>query len=208
MGAVAAAQPRGQQGRAYEPEELEERLRHSLRVLMDDGTSFRELTVAQIIAAAGVARSTFYARYADKPAMLTALSGHTLARLYDAPREWVRKGPDVTRADLVGGMRRLLDTYLEDEVVMRAVAEASAYDAGVREAYLGAVEDYARALARMIRAGRRAGRMRALDAAETAEALAWMSERVVSRLSLGASPARLDRIAEALADVFWRTLFP
>jgi AcrR family transcriptional regulator len=205
---VASVQPRGQQGRAYEQEALAARLRDALGALMRDGASFRELTVAQIIATAGVARSTFYSHYADKPAMLTALSAQTLARLYDAPREWISKGADVTREDLVTGMRRLLDIYLENEVVMRAVAETSGYDAGVRDAYRGGVEDYARALARMIRNGRRAGRMRKIEPAETAEALAWMTERTVSQITSSATATRLDAMAEALADIFWRTLFP
>lgn len=104
-------------------------------------------------------------------------------------------------------MRQLLAIFLEDEVVMRAVAEASVYDRSVHESYIGGVEDYARALERMIRAGRRSGRMRAVDPAATAETLAWMTERTVSQIAPGSTGAELDAIAEAMADVVWRTLF-
>jgi hypothetical protein len=105
-------------------------------------------------------------------------------------------------------MRQLLEIVLEDEAVMRAVAEASVYDQTVRDFYNGGVEDYARALSRMIRGGRRDGRLRDVDPVQTAQALAWMTERTVSRAAPGSSADRLDAIAEAMADVFWRTLFP
>jgi len=204
---VAAAEPRGQQGRQYDQEQLESQLRDALRALMADGTSFRDLSVASIIEVAGVARSTFYTYFPDKSRMLMALSAHSLRRHYEGQAHWIHKGADATREDIVTGMRLVLDTFLEDEVVMRAVAEASAYDATVREAYRGGVEDYAQAMARMIRGGRSSGRMRAVEPVETAEALAWMTERTISQIVPRTSPVRLDAVADALADVVWRTLF-
>jgi TetR/AcrR family transcriptional regulator, ethionamide resistance regulator len=205
---VLEPKPRGRQGRAYSPEELAELLRAALGELMADGTPFRDLSVERIVSVAGVARSTFYLSFEDKAAMLTALSAHSLQRLYQGPRSWIRRGPEATRDDIFKGLRQLLDDFLEDEVVLRAVAEASVYDTSVREGYRSAVDDYARAMARMIRAGRREGRMRDVEPVETAEALAWMTERTVSRIVPGSSPARLDATAEAMADIFWRTLFP
>jgi AcrR family transcriptional regulator len=198
----------GRQGRAYSQQELEELLRVALERLMADGTPFRDLSVERIVRAAGVARSTFYLSFADKAAMLNVLSAQTLKRLYEGPRGWIRKGSGAAREDIFVGLRQLLDDFLRDETVMRAVAEASVYDRSVRDAYVGGVLDYARALARMIRAGRRAGVMRDVDPVETAEALAWMTERTVSRITPGSSPARLDAVAEAMTDIFWRTLFP
>ena len=205
----ASTTPRvGRQGRAYPQEELHALLREALATLMGDGTAFRDLSVERLVSTAGVARSTFYLAFADKAAMLNALGAESLRRLYGGgPRRWIRRGADATRAEIVAGMRQLLEIFLEDEIVMRAVAEASVYDASVRDAYIGGVEDYARALARMIRAGRRDGRMRDVDPVATAEALAWMTERTVSRIAPRSSPAELDAIAEAMGDVVHRTLF-
>lgn len=198
----------GRQGRAYPEEELRSLLRDALITLMADGTPFRDLSVEKLVSTAGVARSTFYLSFADKAAMLNALGAQSLGRLYGGgPRGWIRRGADATREEIVAGMRQLLDIFLEDEIVMRAVAEASVYDRSVREAYIGGVEDYAQALARMIRAGTRAGRMRDVDPVATAEALAWMTERTVSRVAPDSSAAQLDAIAEAMADIVWRTLF-
>jgi TetR/AcrR family transcriptional regulator, ethionamide resistance regulator len=199
---------RGQQGRAYDQAELEGRLRAALTESMADGTAFRDLSVERIVSTAGVARSTFYTYFDDKSAMLTALSAHSLLRLYEGPRSWIRRGAQVSRDDIHAGMRQIIDTFLEDEVLMRAAAEAAAYDPVVRETYVGGVDDYAASLARFIRAGVRADRMREVAPASTATALAWMTERTVSRIAPGASPSTLADTAEALTDIFWRTLFP
>jgi AcrR family transcriptional regulator len=203
---VPESKPRGRQGRAYDQDELEALLRDALARLMVDGTSFRDLSVERIVATAGVARSTFYTYYDDKAGMLQVLSAHTLTRLYEGPRGWIRKGARATREDIAAGMRQLVDAYLHDEVVMRAVAEAS--DGAVRAAYIGGVEDYVRALTRFIRAGRRAGTMREVAPVQTAAALAWMTERTVSRIAADATPAQLTATGQALTDIVWRTLFP
>jgi AcrR family transcriptional regulator len=204
---VGITQPRGQQGRQYDQEQLEARLREALVTLMAGETTFRDLSVARIIEAAGVARSTFYTYYEDKVAMVLSLGVHSLHRLYRGQREWLGKGPEATRDDIALGMRQLLEEFLEDEVILAAVTETAAYDRRVRSAYLEGVHDYGRAIARMIRAGQRAGRMRVMDAAATGEALAWMCERTVSVGAPGATPAQLDATAEALADVISRALF-
>jgi AcrR family transcriptional regulator len=188
--------------------ELEALLRDALRELMSDGTSFRDLSVEKLVSAAGVARSTFYTYFEDKTAMLRALSAQTLLRLFGGVRTWIERGSEVTQDDIADGMRRIIRIYIEDEPVMRAVQEASTYDSSVRDAYHGGVEDYVRVLARFIRAGRRSGRIRDVRPVETAEALAWMTERVVSRVGSGSpSPGRIDGTAAALADTIWRTLF-
>lgn len=200
--------PRGHQGRAYTREEIEARLRDALAALMADGTPFRALSVNRIVAAAGLARSTFYANYVDKAAMLRELGAHSLGRMYAGARPWIRKGADASHEDIVAGMRQILDAFREDEVVMRAVAEASVSEASVGDAYVDAVEGYARALERMIRKGVREGRLRDVPPGPTATVLAWMNERAVSRVAPGATPRELDAVAEAMADVVRRTLFP
>lgn len=199
--------PSSQQGRAYAPDQIEQLFRDALGVLMADGTPYRDVSVARLIGETGMARSTFYGYFGDKGALLHALSASTLARLYSPQRAWLRRGRDVTRADVREGMRRLLDLFLEDEVVLRAVGEASVYEPTIRDAYVRSVDDYARALERFVRKGQKEGWVRAeVRPADTADALAWMTERAVGRVRPGTSARRLDAIAASLADVVCSTL--
>ncbi|MCW3040483.1 MAG: transcriptional regulator, TetR family protein [Solirubrobacterales bacterium] len=204
---MSDASPRSRQGRAYQQDEVAGLLRDALTALMADGTPFRDLSVARLASTAGLARSTFYVAYDDKAAMLQELSARSLSRLYGGARAWIRHGGDATREDIAAGMRQILDAFLQDEAVMRAVAEASVYEPAVRTAYVDGVNAFAGALERMIRRGVKAGRMRAVAPRPTAEVLAWMTERTISRVRPDASSAELDALAVALADVVWQTLF-
>ncbi|MGE4426099.1 MAG: TetR/AcrR family transcriptional regulator [Solirubrobacteraceae bacterium] len=200
--------PRGQQGKAYRREEIEARVRGALQALMADGTPYRELTVEQITSAAGVARSTFYGAFSDKTGLITALSTASLGRLYGGARSWIRRGGDVTRDDVAAGLHAVHAAFLKDEVVMRAVVEVAAYEPTVRDAYAAGVDDYARAIARMIRRGVKEGRLRDVPSAETATVLAWSTEAAIRRAAADDDPRRAVRTLDALADVIWRTLIP
>ena len=197
---------RSRQGRAYGRAEVEALLHDALATLTGDGTPFRDLSVERLCTAAGIARSTFYLYFRDRTAMLQALAATALLRLYDAQRAWLHRGADVAPTDVRDGMRALVAVYRDDQVVMRAVAEASEYDRAIREAYLAGVQDYVAAVERLIRAGKRTGRFRDVHPAGTAAALAWMTERTVSQLPAEASAAQARAVADALADIVCATL--
>lgn len=195
------------QGRAYTPEELEERMRDALSALMAGGVPFRDLSVEQLLQASGVARSTFYRSFGDKAGLLLALEAGSLKRLYVAQRAWIGKGVEAEREDIRASMRQLLDAYLEDEVIYRAIAETSVSVPDVKSSYLSGMDDFARAMERLIEELQATGRCLQLHPVEASHALAWMTERTVDLGTTGASPARLDALAESLADIIWATLF-
>lgn len=202
------ATSRTQQGRAYRDDQVERLFRDALATLTADGTPFADLSVGRLLDATGMARSTFYARFGDKGGMLRVLGADTLSRLYAAQRSWLDRGPGVTTQDIRAAMRRLLDAYVDDEAVMRAVAEASAYDPALREEYVAAVGDYARVIERFARRGTKEGWVVDCQPADTGTTLAWMTERTVSQLAPGSTPRRRDAIAETLARVVCAALFP
>lgn len=205
---MSTTAPTSRQGRAYGPEEVHELLRDALATLMADGTPFRDISVERLVSTAGMARSTFYVYFEDKSAMLRALSAASLKRFYAAQRAWLAKGRDVKERDIRDGMRRLFDVWLEDEAVLRAVAEAAVYDPAIGDAYTSCERDYARAIERFIRRGQKDGWVAAgLSPADTAAALAWMTERTVSQVAPSASPGRLDSAAESLMNIVSSTLF-
>jgi TetR/AcrR family transcriptional regulator, ethionamide resistance regulator len=197
------------QGREYGEDEVQALLRDALDALMADGTPLRDLSVGRLVTQAGMSRSTFYKYFDDKPAMVAALSAAALRRLYGAQRAWLDRGRDVTVRDVHDSMLQLLQAYLQDRVILRAVAEMSVYEPAIGEAYTRAVGDYARSVERFVRAGQADGWIdAALPAAETADALAWMTERTTSQVGAGDPPERLDALADALARIVTGALHP
>ncbi|MGQ0466493.1 MAG: TetR/AcrR family transcriptional regulator [Sporichthyaceae bacterium] len=194
------------QGRAYQRPEIEDLLRVALADALRGGASFREVSVERLCVAAGIARSTFYLYFPDKAAMLHALSAGAMLRLYKTQRSWLAKGEDATFADVRASMRAVFAAFHADEAIMFAVAEAAGYEPSLREGYEDAVNDYARAIERYIKAGQQGGWVRDSATAATATVLAWMVEGTVAHLGRSATPHRIRASADAMADVVWTTL--
>ena len=205
---MGTAQYRGQQGRQYDQGALEERLRLALVTLLDGPAGISDVSVARILEEAGVARSTFYSYYEDKHALVLALGTASLHRLYHSQRAWINHGAGADRAEVVAGMRALLDDFLDDELILMAMIQVAGVDARVREAYRGGVRGYAAALERMMRREIAAGRLSCVDPRICAETLAWGLERTVTMLVPGAGAEELELIAATLADVMLASLRP
>lgn len=203
---MTASETSSRQGRAYRQDEIEVLLRAALAAAMRDGTPFRDVTVERLCVAAGIARSTFYLYFADKPALLRALSAGAILRLYGTQRDWLDKGEAATRADIRTAMRALFAMYRSDEAVMRAVAEAAVYEPSLRAQYIDSVSDYVRAVERFIKTGQQQGWVRDIQPGPTATALVWMVERTCTEVSRSASAHRVRATADALTDILWNTL--
>lgn len=154
-----------------------------------------------------MSRSTFYVYFEDKGALLLALEAASMRRFYDGSRGWITHGSGVSREDVRAGMREVLGAFAEAATIMRAVAETAVYDGDVRDHYNAAVHDYIRSVTRLIKRGRESGEVRDVHPEATATALGWMLERTAQQEVPGATPARLDTLAEGLADVVWHTLY-
>ncbi|HEX6388891.1 MAG TPA: TetR/AcrR family transcriptional regulator [Solirubrobacteraceae bacterium] len=176
--------------------------------LIDGGEPYADLSVERLITAGGISRSTFYAYFEDKGALLSAMAEDVIAELFTAGESWWSFPDDGDRAQLREALRPALETQRRHHAILGAVADTAAYDSRVREQHLRLVSEVAAKLATHVRGAQRRGTACPdLDAARVARWLIWMHERGLHQLVTPAAPAEAEKLLDALTDVVWRTLY-
>lgn len=179
----------------------------SLERLLERGQRFTEISVEELITEAGVARSTFYACFEDKGALLLEMAEHVTAEVEGAAQAWYRLPADATREDLKAALRELMDAHVAHKLTLTAVVESSAYDPRVREEYTTAMSRRIAAMARSFRAQQRAGGIRDdVDVALVTPWIGWMTERGFFQL-LEPKSVVTDGVLEGMTTLVWRALY-
>jgi AcrR family transcriptional regulator len=166
------------------------------RVSADRG--YANATVADVVRAAGVSRSTFYEEFASKEELFVEAVRHGLEVL-DARVAAAVRGADDWRAQLRAGIRAYLEALQEDRAFARAcLVEIHAAGPAAAAVHAEAVRGFADRYARSGRAARRAGGARRTPPAEALLVLCAGTEQLlVERLRAQADPTFTD-----LEDVF------
>lgn len=172
--------------------------------LLAGGSSYAELTIEQIAREAGQSRTSFYFLFRDKRELLEVAAGELTDFVASAAERWLadaRAGrPELEEALLV-----LVHGFIEHAPLLRAVVEASTYDAEVGEFWRGLVGRYIEASARRLEdSGAAAGPRAEIRAA----ALVWMTERTLYQLAIQDDRHQPPAIVAVLADIWWQALEP
>lgn len=172
------------------------------------GETFADISVASVVAEAGISRSTFYAYFVDKTTLLrTWYAGFTQVIL-DAVQAWWSLDGTATKDDVRAALERVMDAYRAHPELIAATHEAIGTDHGVRQAVDDAMRHYIDGLRAHIEAGQAGGFIDpSLPAAETAYWLQWMAERGLHRMVRAESESSQERLADAYARVVWNTLY-
>jgi AcrR family transcriptional regulator len=179
----------------------------ALERLLAAGRAFSAVTIEELAAEAGIARSTFYVHFRDRAALLRQTAEVVLEDLQDVATPLLEYGDAVTIEAVRSTMRAVMDAYRPHELLMQPVLAAAHQDPDVRAAYERAITRTAATVEAFIVTQRRHGRIRELGARETATALVRMVERTVTQEVMGLSAARRERIADALAQIVWHAVF-
>jgi AcrR family transcriptional regulator len=167
---------------------------------------FRELTVDEVMRRTDLSRPSFYVYFRDRHHLVLRVVEHLGAELFTMGDRWLAgtgQGPELARSALDG----IVAVYVEHGPVMRALADAASDDHEVEAAYNALVQRLIDATSRHIEDEIAAGRIRKLDAYETAKALVWMNERYLT-LSLGHEPATSqETVSDTLARIWNRVLY-
>ncbi len=174
---------------------------------MAAGRSFADISVLELIAAVGVSRSSFYAYYEDKNALLQELTGDITSDLVAAARPWFDFPTDGMETDLRDALRPLFVAYRSHRHVLRAIVEAT-HDAGVHAQYTALVDAAVKNLHEHISEHRAAGSVRQdVNPLRTAQWLTAMHERGLYLLVADATEHDLEELLETAAHLTWRTLY-
>jgi AcrR family transcriptional regulator len=189
--------------------EVEARVLRATEELLDTGAAYGDLKVEQIATAAGISRPAFYFYFRDKRELLMRLTEDVVGLLYREAEGWWSLDDD--SQDRVEALRtathRVVTLYADHAVLLRAVADAAAYDPVIAEFWRAAIQRFTEATRARIIAEQADGHMRDLPAEEVAFALTWMVERACyQRLAVSGEPLD-EAFVDGLAAIWTRTLY-
>ena len=171
--------------------ELRERILDALRVLLRERT-FDTLSVAEIIAVAGVSRASFYFYFPSKQAALAELVRRAVGAGHEAAQPWVLAQAN-PRHTLRAGIDAGAGLWLDNAAVLRAIVESWASDPQLRELWLAQMATFTEAAIARIEADRQtnpatAARLDGVDVPALAASLTWTGERLYYLAACGVPP--------------------
>ena len=141
-----------------------------------------QLSVGDIIAAAGISRTSFYAHFASKTAVIAACLRDVMDEVVDAvaPAQEGAVGGGDGNAAIRRGLERWVAVCRRHGALLRAVSEEWPHDAELRALWWEMLGSMASGTAALVSAARRRGRAPAgADPATLAACLMWGYERVL-----------------------------
>ncbi|HZD38673.1 MAG TPA: TetR/AcrR family transcriptional regulator [Actinomycetes bacterium] len=167
---------------------------------------YRDLTVDDVMAAAGQSRTAFYRHFKDRQDLVTRLLGDLAAELFETASSWLAGSGD----PLVEGRQataRLVDAWAPHGPLLRAIAEAASHDDEVERVYRGLVQAFVDATVDRLRRDVAAGRAVVPDIPETASALCWMTERYLTMQFGRPGSGDPANAAEVLHAIWMRAVY-
>lgn len=161
--------------------------------LVDEGTTYSELSIATLSQRAGFSRPTFYSYFTDKRALAAAVGRRFEESLGDGVDGWLLGREDVT---LHEALTRTVASFVEHRGAVLLVAEAATYDPEIRALWAAIHEHFAGLVRDRMR---RAGLTLADDAiAARASMLVWGTEATIVE-HLRSAPSTVGALIDALA---------
>ncbi len=172
---------------------------------------FDELSVADILEAAKVSRSSFYFYFESKHAVLAELVRAAVDQAVGVAQPWLDHEPEEsTRAALEHGTRGGARLWREHAPVLRAVVENWRSDPGLAQLWTEMMERFTALAAERIELDRRSGRAptSGSDPRTLAALLTWMGERAYYLAAIGHPEFNEEeRLVDALTDIWLAVIY-
>jgi AcrR family transcriptional regulator len=202
---ATSAIPSTARRRRHDPKETEREIIEAAERLLGE-RPFREVTVPEVMRQTGLKRPAFYVHFRDRSELMLRIVGRVGDEVFASANRWFEAS--APEADLRLALEGVAKLYASRGPLLRALADAAAYDPTVEAAYVGLLRALIDATTARIRAEQRAGRTpRELDAERTAQALTLLGERYLSD-ALGRHPQDDPmRVAGVLLHIWHATLY-
>jgi len=194
---------RGSAASAKRQTTTEKRLLDATQRLLEAGESFTELGVQRIAEEADVARSSFYAHFADKTELLLALARRLSLIAYDAHDRWNPAG-DEALPDLVDGFVAIVSHYRLHASILAAVLEVAAYDRAVSRFWDDQLSLFRERACSWLETEQTGGRTSpALDPGVAARIVVDGGMRIIADHVVNGAAGDDGRVARELALIWW-----
>jgi TetR/AcrR family transcriptional regulator, ethionamide resistance regulator len=164
----------------------------------------RLVSVADIIEAAGVSRTSFYAYFASKTAVIAECLREVMDQVMVAARPFHAQSGGDAEAAIRVSLLQWVEVCKTHGALLRTVSEEWPHDAEIRALWFEALETVTAGTARVIRSARQSGRAPAgADPRALAACLMWGYERVLHVALVGDAVGLPDpdAIVEPLAQM-------
>ncbi|GGT38929.1 TetR/AcrR family transcriptional regulator [Nonomuraea spiralis] len=186
--------------------DLREVILAATRGLLDE-RRFDELSVADILAAAQVARGSFYFYFASKHEVLAELVRRAIARGHEVAQPWLTHDePDQRRASVRHGILQGARLWREEAPVLRAIVENWRTDPELTALWHDQMAGFTAVTTERITSERTTGPD--VDPAALGAALTWLGERLYYLAALDVAPfADEDTLVEVLTHIWMTALY-
>ncbi|MGI5327899.1 TetR/AcrR family transcriptional regulator [Actinomadura nitritigenes] len=187
--------------------EIRERILSATRELLREHR-FDGLSVAGILAAAGVSRASFYFYFPSKQAVLGELVREAVAQGQQAARPWIDEEQDpvsALRAGVADGAR----LWRDNAGVLMAIVESWGSDEDLRRLWLEQMGLFTEAATARIESDARAReRLGSMDTRAVAASLTWLGERLYYLAAAGVPPFDDEKVLiDVLTNAWTSTLY-
>ncbi len=186
--------------------EVEQTIANGLRSLLDDGVSWREVTVERIAEAAGIKRTLFYVYYPDRSSVLIRLGQEIVDSVIKGISSHFlvdSTGVDGVREELT----RFIAMMRKYRSITKALMDGSAVDETLEAFWRGLVTSFVDPTTRWIEELQASGGASTkINARMTAFCLVIMTGRVALH-PLATDPEQKDELFESVVSIWTNALY-
>ncbi|WP_344307704.1 TetR/AcrR family transcriptional regulator [Fodinicola feengrottensis] len=172
---------------------------------------FADLTVADILAEAGISRGSFYFYFQGKHEVLAELVRQAIDQGHKTSASWLgHRDESDRRAAIRRSIADGAQLWSEQAAVLRAIVEHWRDDPALEELWRGQMDSFAKTTAERIDADRAAGAIshHAIDSQTLAATLTWLGERLYYLAATGTPPFdNQSELVDVLTHMWMTTLY-